>query len=151
MKRFNTSLLSLLLVLVMLFSVTACNSNSNDTSNTDTNTNSISTESPAESDTEKEEISITVEVVDSEGKSTEFKLDTACDNLGAALLEAELVEGEQGAYGLFITTVNGMTADYDADGAYWALSRDGEYLMTGADSTPIADGEHYEITYTVSE
>ena len=59
-----------------------------------------------------------------------------------------LVEGETGDYGLYIKVVDGLRADYDLDGAYWAISKDGEYLMTGADSTPIADGEHYELTYT---
>ena len=59
------------------------------------------------------------------------------------------MEGTTDEYGLYITTVDGELADYSADQSYWAISKDGEYLMTGASSTNIADGEHYELTYTV--
>ena len=44
--------------------------------------------------------------------------------------------------------VNGILADYDVDGTYWGLTKDGEYVMSGADTTYIADGEHYELTKT---
>ncbi len=91
---------------------------------------------------------LTVTVVDDKGESKDFEIKTDADNLGDALLNAGLVEGDMEAYGLYIKVVNGIRADYDLDKAYWALSKDGEYLMTGADSTPIADGEHYELTYT---
>ena len=40
-------------------------------------------------------------------------------------------------------TVNGMTADYDKDGVYWAFYIDGEYAMTGVDATNITDGAQY--------
>ena len=33
----------------------------------------------------------------------------------------------------------------DGEQAYWALYKDGAYSMTGVDTTPIADGEHYEL------
>ena len=39
--------------------------------------------------------------------------------------------------------VNGMTADYDKDGVYWAFYIDGEYAMTGVDATNITDGAQY--------
>ena len=40
-------------------------------------------------------------------------------------------------------TVNGITADYDADGVYWAFYINGEYAQTGVDTTPIVEGEEY--------
>lgn len=95
------------------------------------------------------EITITVEVVNKAGETKEHEITTEKTNLADALVEAGLVEGTTDQYGLYITTVDGEVADYDADQAYWALSKDGEYLMTGASQTDIADGEHYEITYTV--
>lgn len=95
------------------------------------------------------EITITVAVVNKAGETSEHEIKTEKTNLADALLEAGLVEGTNDQYGLYITTVNGEVADYDADQAYWALSKDGEYLMTSASSTDIADGEHYEITYTI--
>lgn len=99
--------------------------------------------------TNTEEITIVVEVINKAGESKEHEIKTTGKTLADALLEAELVEGTNDEYGLYITTVDGEVADYSADQAYWALSKNGEYLMTGASSTEIADGEHYEITYTV--
>ena len=48
---------------------------------------------------------------------------------------AEIGEGSK--------TFNGMTADYDKDGVYWAFYIDGEYAMTGVDATNITDGAQY--------
>ena len=135
---------ALLLAVAVLFSATACGN-----SGTPHQSETVAA-AQTSAETAEKKISLTVEVIDKEGKSTEFTVKTDKDNLGAALVDEGLVEGEVGEYGLYITTVNGIVADYKADGAYWALSRNGEYLMTGADSTPIADGDHYEITYTVN-
>lgn len=90
---------------------------------------------------------ITVEV-EASGKSVSFTINTNAENLGDALVENELVEGETGGYGLYIKTVNGMLADYDTDKSYWAIYKDSEFLMTGADTTPIKSGEHYEFVYS---
>lgn len=100
-------------------------------------------------DTEVGEGAIAVKVeICAEDKSVTLTVHTDKDNLGAALLENNLVSGKESEYGLYIKVVNGIEADFDKDGTYWSISKDGEYLMTGADSTPIADGEHYELTRT---
>ena len=80
--------------------------------------------------------------------SVTFTLKTDKATLGEALLEHELIAGEQDQYGLYVKIVNGITADYDVNQSYWALYKNGEYCMTGVDTTPIADGEHYELVYT---
>ena len=80
--------------------------------------------------------------------SVTFTLKTDKATLGEALLEHNLIAGERGQYGLYIKVVNGITADYDVDQSYWAFYKNGEYCMTGIDSTPIANGEHYELVYT---
>lgn len=90
---------------------------------------------------------ITVEVVIDNNKLT-FTLKTDGDTLGDALIDTKLVTGEQGEYGLFITHVNGVRADYNLDGAYWAINQNGQALMTGADSTNISGGESFELVYT---
>ena len=92
---------------------------------------------------------ITVEVVYGDASSEEFIIETNEEFLRNALEQEDLVKGDESEYGLYIKEVNGVSADYNTDGAYWGLSKDGEYLMTGIDTTAIADGEHYEITYTV--
>ena len=47
-----------------------------------------------------------------------------------------------------IKKVNGIVADFDADGSYWAITKSGEDTL-GAKSTIIADGDCYELTKTV--
>lgn len=90
---------------------------------------------------------ITVEV-QAEERSVELTVHTDREFLGEALLEHQLIEGENGDYGLYITAVNGIRADYNKDRRYWALYQDGEYLMAGVDSTGISDGDHYEFVYS---
>lgn len=98
---------------------------------------------------EMKEITITIGVTAPDGTVSEHDVLTYSDTLEGALIDSGIVKGEIGPYGLYIKTVNGITADYDTDGAYWAILKDGEYLMTGAADTPIADGERYELVYTV--
>ena len=77
-----------------------------------------------------------------------FTINTDADTLGEALIAHKLVEGEDSEYGLYIKKVNGILADYDVDASYWAFTQNGEYMLTGVDSTEIAGGEAYELTYT---
>ena len=46
---------------------------------------------------------------------------------------------------MYIKFVNGIEADYDKDKSYWAFYKNGEYMLSGVDTTAIADGEHYEL------
>ena len=73
------------------------------------------------------------------------KFDIATDKttVGDALLELGLIAGEEGAYGLYVKQVNGITADYDVDQTYWAFYVNGEYGMTGVDATDIEAGATY--------
>ncbi len=82
-------------------------------------------------------------VADADGKETEFTVKTDADTVGKALLDVNLIAGEDSEYGLYVKTVNGITADYDTDGSYWAFYINGEYAMTGVDSTEIEDGATY--------
>ena len=84
-------------------------------------------------------VTITVEIVDNEGTSTEYTISTDTGTLWEALEQEGLAQGDDSEYGIMIHTVNGLRADYTLDG---------EYLSTGAESTKISDGEHYELVYT---
>ena len=77
-----------------------------------------------------------------------FTIHTDKDMLGDALVEHDLIEGEESAFGLYVKKVNGITADFDVDQSYWALYINGEMAMTGVDSTPIKEGEIYRLAYT---
>ena len=89
---------------------------------------------------------ITVEVVHADESSREFTYQTSEEFLGPVLIEEGLVQGEEGTYGLFITTVDGETA---GGNQWWCITQDGQMVETGADTTPIADGDHFELTMSV--
>lgn len=92
---------------------------------------------------------ITVEVVHGDETTKEFVIKTDSENLRGALDQEEgLVAGEEGQFGLFILTVDGETINSDNQ-EWWCVTKNGEQLMTGVEDTVIADGEHYEITFTV--
>ena len=93
------------------------------------------------------EKTVTVEVA-AEEQTVTFTVKTDEMTVGAALLAHDLIAGEEGAYGLYVKVVNGMTADYDVDGSYWAFYIDGEYAMSGVDSTEIQEGAVYRLVYT---
>ena len=95
----------------------------------------------------KGEKTVVVEVAVADQMIT-FTVHTDKDTVGEALLEHELIDGEDSEYGLYVKVVNGITADYDVDQSYWGFYKDGEYLMSGVDTTEINDGEHYEIVYS---
>ena len=90
---------------------------------------------------------ITVEIKYDE-VDKEVKITTDAETLADALREKNLIEGSESEYGLYITGVDGRTAD-DSKQEWWSITKDGEMTPTGADTTMIADGEHYEATLTV--
>lgn len=87
----------------------------------------------------------TLEVVDLDGSTATAQVSTDKETVGEALQELGLLEGEQGAFGLYIKTVNGITYDYDTDGVYWGFYIDGEYALSGVDGTDIVDGSTYTL------
>lgn len=91
---------------------------------------------------------ITVEVLHGDGSTKSFTYTTSAEFLGEVILDQGLVQGEEGEYGLYILTVDGEDAVYEDDGAYWALYQNGEYATSGADTTPIQDGDVFRFEYT---
>lgn len=85
-------------------------------------------------------------VVEIEGQSVNFTVNTNKTTVGEALLELNLIEGEEGAYGLYVKKVNGVLADYDVDRTYWAFYINGEYASSGVDTTDIVSGTTYKMS-----
>ena len=95
---------------------------------------------------------IVVEVVDDNGESKEYNEKTDAEYLKEVMDELSKstdfsYEGSESEYGLFITTINGITADFNTDGAYWAIYVNGDYGMYGADQQPVTNGDHYSFVY----
>ena len=80
-------------------------------------------------------------------KTVVFTVSTNADTVGEALLENKIIEGEDGQYGLYIKKVNGILADYDVNQRYWAFYVNGEYAMTGVDTTEINTDDIYSLVY----
>ena len=115
-------LISLILAVLTLISLTACG---------------------AAEEAEGTKVSFTLIVVDGDGNETTHQIETTKTIVGEALFEEGIAKGEEGDYGLFITEVNGIYAEYNETGTYWSFYIDGEYAMTGVDKTDIVDGATY--------
>ena len=76
-----------------------------------------------------------------------FTYQTDAEYLADVLLENELADGEMGSYGLFITTVDGETAD-ESKQQWWCITKGGDRVNSGADALPIADGDQFKLTLT---
>ncbi len=157
MKRISLVLLSVLLAALLCFS--SCTNKSAETPDGETTTNEATNETSAKEgiwasavyseDTVLGEGDVTVFVeVKAEERAVTFTIKTDKTILGDALIENELVKGEQGDYGLYIKEVNGILADYSLTQSYWSFYIDGEIAITGVDGTKISEGGHYELVYT---
>lgn len=98
---------------------------------------------------------IVLTVTDDKEETTTYTLNTDAEYLRQALEEAKAqgltVEGTESEYGLVIETVNGLTADFNTDGAYWAIFVNGEYGNYGVDEQPVADKDTYALVYTAGQ
>ena len=102
---------------------------------------------PWKGQTQEGSKTVTVTIVDNEKNSTEVVLKTDAEFLADALLEKGVIP-EKDASG-FYTTFNGVTADYDKDQSWWMITKDGQMTDKGLNDLAIADGDKYEITYTI--
>ena len=131
-NKLFASVLCMVLIVAMALSMTACTNNgSEDAANTDSEVEQLA------------ERSFTFEVVDKDGNMTTFDITTDKATVGEALLEEGLIVGEEGQYGLYVTEVNGIVADYNVDQTYWAFYVDGGYAASGVDMTDVVDGATY--------
>ena len=128
------SFLSLLVILALLAAMaltfTACDNEK--------------TPEAGETSAENEQaLAFTVEVTKADGSKKSFSVSSAKSNVGDALVEEGLITGEDGAYGWYVTAVDGEFHKWEEDGKYWAFYINGEYAMTGVSSTPITEGATY--------
>ena len=137
-KNHFRSVLSLVLVAAMVLMFTGCGQKQSE-------------ETPETSLNQQETVEklFTFEVTDLDGTKKQFEVKYDTEKfVGEALTNEKLISGQTGQFGLMVDTVNGIKYDYDQDGAYWAFHINGEYAMTGVDTTPIKDGEVYSFVAT---
>ncbi len=145
LKKLLSLAISIVLIAAMALTAVGCG-------NKDTNTSDpVSSSSAPVLETPNTEVKTVGEgatvfdftVVDTNGNETKFAVKTDKITVGEALLDAGLIAGEEGPYGLYVKTVNGTTLDFDTDGKYWAFYVDGEYALSGVDLTDIQAGSTY--------
>ena len=153
-KKLFSLILSMMLIVAMAFNMTACGDSNNGKTNTEAQGQNAGTENDADvqdSNAGQTDDNVlgegatvfTFVVVDKDGNETTFEIHTDKTTVGEALQEVELIAGEESEYGLYVKTVNGITADYNVDGTYWAFYINGEMAMTGVDSTNVEEGATY--------
>ena len=130
-NKLFASVLCMVLIVAMALSMTACTNNTSDSGNA------------GQEQTQTVEKSFTFEVVDKDGNLETFAVTTTKATVGEALLDEGLIAGEDGQYGLYVTQVNGIVADYNVDQTYWAFYVDGTYASSGVDTTDVVDGSTY--------
>lgn len=88
-------------------------------------------------------------VTGADGESQTFDLEVPDgEKLSDALAEAGIISADEAAAG-FVTTVNGETADWDKDSAWWCLTdASGEMTAVGVADIELHDGDSYAFTYT---
>lgn len=156
MKKLISAIASLTLAACLL---AACGSSASSAASESASSEAVSSEvvsseaasSDAVSGEESSEAAAeaTFTVVDADGNSTEIALSiTEGEKLSDALAAAGVISEEEAAAG-FVTTVNGITADYDADGAWWCLTdAAGEMTTVGVADIELHNGDSYAFTYT---
>ena len=145
-KKLLSLILSTMLIVAMAFSMTACG-DKQDPSNGDAK---VETEIQADASIGfktlgEGETRIILMVVDKDLNEAVFEIYTDETTVGDALLKLGLIEGEESEFGLYVKTVNGITADYDVDQTYWAFYIDGEMALSGVDATEVKRGTIYTL------
>ena len=156
-KKMKSLLLCMMLIVAMAFTTVGCNSKKD--GGVEENTvaveeaveNSVEESTDAVEETVENEVEVLGEgetmflftVVDKDGNETNYEIYTDKETVGEALLDLELIAGEDGDFGLYVKTVNGITVDYDVDQTYWAFYVNGEYAMSGVDTTEVEEGALY--------
>ncbi len=159
-RKITSFLLALLMCLSLCFSLSACKDAEEPPTPSLPVQESVTTTSPDEFAAVWADAVYTEDTVIGEGSNTfifevkvgthsvTFTVNTDETVVGTALIENGIISGDDGPYGLYVKTVNGIFADYDVNGAYWGFYQDGEYAMNGVDTTNIENGAHYEMVYS---
>lgn len=141
MKHALSCILCTVLIVAMALVTTACSDNGKKADGASETMEAVLLEDGSVLGEGSKEFTFTV--VDQAGDSISCRIRTDKTMVGEALQELGLLAGEEGPYGLYVKTVNGITVDYDKDKKYWAFYINDAYAVSGVDVTEIAAGESY--------
>ncbi len=141
-KALSFAVCMVLVAAIALFT-TGCNGKNTPDENSTANTTAVEAPEakPIEMGQGKTQFKFSVTLPDGVVKNYIIKTDKTI--VGEALQELELIGGEEGPYGLYVKTVNGIELDYDTHGKYWAFYINGEMAMSGVDKTEITADTAY--------
>lgn len=142
-KRVLSAILCIVLVAAVALFTTSCNDNEKETPATTVASSNVTVLGEG-----KTKFTFTVTDYDSNVKTFEIHTDKTI--VGDALLELGLISGDEGPYGLYVKEVNGITADYEKDNAYWAFYIGGNLAQSGVDTIEIVENETYAFMVTKS-
>ena len=100
-------------------------------------------------DTEKGKKNIDVTIVYADKTSKELDINIDAEYLADALFEKKIITEEEYKSG-FYTVIDGVKADYNVDKSWWCVTKGGEMTSVGMNELALADGDKYEITYTIN-
>ena len=132
--------ISIALLIICLFSFVACKESVDATGLWENATYLQDTEFGEGAKTVKVEVKVEEQMIT-------FTINTDKKTVGEALVENDLISGDEGAFGLYVKKVNGIVADYDVNQSYWAFYINGEMAMTGVDMTDIDETAIYRLEY----
>lgn len=92
---------------------------------------------------------VTVEIVDMNGASKVYTCHTDEAYLDKVLIAEGLLKADDLNDGMF-TVLDGKTASWENNQAYWAVYINGEYATVGICDTPVTDGAVYQFVYEIS-
>ena len=91
---------------------------------------------------------VTLVIIHKDGTEKKLEYATDLEFLSELLLEKELVTGYASEeFGFTIESVDGVTADWEKDNAYWALYEGEEYATASAAGIVLIDGGIYKLVY----
>jgi len=149
--KINTRILIALLIAALLFFTVACGQakSTNDRQNQETavDAEAQNTNGGLQEIGEGSTVFL-FEVTDDAGSVTSWFVNTNEATVGDALVGVGLIDGDVSDFGLMVHYVNGLRADFEEDGAWWAFYIDDEMAMIGVDSADIEEGVTYSFVYT---
>ena len=96
-----------------------------------------------------DEKTFTLQIVHSDGISTEQEITTTQNYLANALFDEKILVEEDALNTGMYTIVDGEEASWEKDQAYWGFFVNGDFAVAGLNDTPIEDGAIYKLEYSI--